>query len=131
MADSRLDALVDAARAARTRAYAPYSGFAVGAAALAVDRIFTGGNLENASYPVSVCAERNAVAAMLDGGASRLDAIAIVTDAASPTPPCGACRQVLWEFGPSALVVAETLDGERLVWALDDLLPAPFERGPH
>ena len=131
MADSRLDALVDAARAARTRAYAPYSGFAVGAAALAVDRIFTGGNLENASYPVSVCAERNAVAAMLDGGASRLDAIAIVTDATSPTPPCGACRQVLWEFGPSALVVSETLDGERLVWALDDLVPAPFERGPH
>ena len=131
MADSRLDALVDAARAARTRAYAPYSGFAVGAAALAVDRIFTGGNLENASYPVSVCAERNAVAAMLDGGASRLDAIAIVTDATSPTPPCGACRQVLWEFGPSAIVVSETLDGERLVWALDDLVPAPFERGPH
>ena len=131
MADSRLDALVDAARAARTRAYAPYSGFAVGAAALAVDRIFTGGNLENASYPVSVCAERNAVAAMLDGGASRLDAIAIVTDATSPTPPCGACRQVLWEFGPSAIIVSETLDGERLVWALDDLVPAPFERGPH
>ena len=131
MADSRLDALVDAARAARTRAYAPYSGFAVGAAALAVDRIFTGGNLENASYPVSVCAERNAVAAMLDGGASRLDAIAIVTDATSPTPPCGACRQVLWEFGPSAIVVSETLDGERLVWALDDLMPAPFERRPH
>ena len=131
MADSRLDALVDAARAARTRAYAPYSGFAVGAAALAVDRIFTGGNLENASYPVSVCAERNAVAAMLDGGASRLDAIAIVTNATSPTPPCGACRQVLWEFGPSAIIVSETLDGERLVWALDDLVPAPFERGPH
>ena len=131
MADSRLDALVDAARAARTRAYAPYSGFAVGAAALAVDRIFTGGNLENASYPVSVCAERNAVAAMLDGGASRLDAIAIVTDATAPMPPCGACRQVLWEFGPSAIIVSETLDGERLVWALDDLVPAPFERGPH
>ena len=131
MADSRLDALVDAARAARTRAYAPYSGFAVGAAALAVDRIFTGGNLENASYPVSVCAERNAIAAMIDGGASRLDAIAIVTDASSPAPPCGACRQVLWEFGPSAIVVSETLNGERLVWALDDLMPAPFERRPH
>ena len=131
MADSRLDALVDAARAARTRAYAPYSGFAVGAAALAVDRIFTGGHLENASYPVSVCAERNAIAAMIDGGASRLDAIAIVTDASSPTPPCGACRQVLWEFGPSAIVVSETLNGERLVWALDDLMPAPFERRPH
>jgi len=53
-----------------------------------------------------------------------------VTDAAAPAPPCGACRQVLWEFGPSALVVSETLAGERLVWALEDLLPAPFERGP-
>ena len=130
MADARLDALVEAARAARTRAYAPYSGFAVGAAALGGDRIFTGGNVENASFPVSVCAERNAVAAMLDGGQQRLDAVAIVTDAAAPAPPCGACRQVLWEFGPSALVVSETLAGERLVWPLGDLLPAPFERGP-
>ena len=130
MADARLDALVEAARAARERAYAPYSGFAVGAAALARDRVFTGGNVENASYPVSVCAERHAVAAMIDGGERRLDAIAIVTDAGAPTPPCGACRQVLWEFGPSALVVSETLDGARLVWALDDLVPAPFERGP-
>lgn len=130
MADARLDALVEAARAARGRAYAPYSGFAVGAAALGGDRIFTGGNVENASFPVSVCAERNAVAAMLDGGEQRLDAVAIVTDAAAPAPPCGACRQVLWEFGRSALVVSETLAGERLVWALEDLLPAPFERGP-
>jgi cytidine deaminase len=130
MADARLDALVEAARAARTRAYAPYSEFAVGAAALGGDRIFTGGNVENASFPVSVCAERNAVAAMLDGGQQRLDAVAIVTDAAAPAPPCGACRQVLWEFGPNALVVSETLGGERLVWALEDLFPAPFERGP-
>jgi cytidine deaminase len=130
MADARLDALVEAARAARTRAYAPYSGFAVGAAALGGDRIFTGGNVENASFPVSVCAERNAVAAMLDGGQHRLDAVAIVTDAAAPAPPCGACRQVLWEFGPNALVVSETLGGERLVWALEDLNPAPFEQGP-
>jgi cytidine deaminase len=128
MAEDRLDALIEAARAARERAYTPYSGFAVGAAALAGDRIFTGGNVENASSPVSVCAERNAVAAMIDGGQRHLDAIAVVTDAASPTPPCGACRQVLWEFGPSALVVSETLGGDRLVWALEDLLPAPFER---
>ena len=103
MADARLDGLVEAARSARTRAYAPYSEFAVGAAALGGARIFTGGNVENASFPVSVCAERNAVAAMLDGGQQRLDAIAIVTDAAAPAPPCGACRQVLWEFGPSAM----------------------------
>jgi len=130
MADERLDALVEAARAARERAYAPYSGFAVGAAALAGDRIFTGGNVENASYPVAVCAERNAVAAMIDGGQQQLDAIAIVTDAGAATPPCGACRQVLWEFGPSALEVSETLGGDRLVWALKDLVPAPFERGP-
>ena len=129
MAEARLDALVEAARAARTRAYAPYSGFAVGAAALAGDRIFTGANVENASYPVSVCAERHAVAAMIDGGERRLDAIAIVTDAGAPTPPCGACRQVLWEFGPSALVVSDTLGGDRLVWALQELVPAPFERG--
>ena len=130
MDDARLDALVEAARAARTRAYAPYSDFAVGAAALGGDRIFTGGNVENASFPVSVCAERNAVAAMLDGGQQRLDAVAIVTDAVAPAPPCGACRQVLWEFGPNALVVSEALAGERLVWALEDLLPAPVERGP-
>ena len=129
MADARLDELVGAARAARERAYAPYSGFAVGAAALAGDRTFTGSNVENASYPVSGCAERHAVAAMIDGGERRLDAIAIVTDAAAPTPPCGACRQVLWEFGPSSLVVSETLAGDRLVWALEDLVPAPFERG--
>jgi len=130
MDDARLDALVEAARAARERAYAPYSGFAVGAAALGGRQIFTGGNVENASYPVSVCAERNAVAAMIDGGERRLDAIAVVTDAASPTPPCGACRQVLWEFGPSSVVVSETLAGDRLVWALEDLVPAPFEREP-
>ena len=130
MDDPRIDALVAAATSARERAYARYSGFAVGAAALAGDRIFTGGNVENASSPVSVCAERNAIASMIDGGQQQLDAIAIVTDALLPTPPCGACRQVLWEFGPSALVVSATLGGARLTWALEDLLPAPFEREP-
>jgi cytidine deaminase len=75
-----------------------------------------------------VCAERNAVAAMVAAGERGLDAIAIVTGAETPTPPCGGCRQVLWEFGPSALVVAATLDGQRAAWALEDLLPAPFER---
>jgi len=129
MADARLDALVAAARDARPRAHAPYSGFAVGAAALSADRIFVGVNVENASSPMSMCAERNAVAAMVATGERALDAIAIVTDAEEPTPPCGACRQVLWEFGPSSLVVSETLRGIRIIWALEDLLPAPFERG--
>ena len=126
MAEARLDALVAAARDARARAYAPYSGLGVGAAILVGDRIFTGTNVENVSLPLSVCAERNAIGAMIDAGERALDAVAIVTGAASPTPPCGGCRQVLWEFGPSALVVAETLGGKRLVWTLADLLPAPF-----
>ena len=126
MDETRLDALVAAARSAHVRAYAPYSGFAVGAAVLVGDLIFTGTNVENISLPLSVCAERNAVAAMVDAGERVLDAVAIATAAASPTPPCGGCRQVLWEFGPSALVIAETLAGDRFVWPLADLLPAPF-----
>ncbi len=108
------------------RAYAPYSGFAVGAAVIANGQIFTGQNIENASYPVSVCAERNAVGRMIDAGERRIDAVAVVTAAESPTPPCGACRQVLWEFGPEALVVAETTGGERVAWGLEDLLPSAF-----
>jgi cytidine deaminase len=121
-----IDDLVAAARDAMTRAYAPYSGFQVGAAVLAGDRIFTGQNVENASYPVSVCAERNAVAHMIDSGEREVQAVAVVTAASKPTPPCGACRQVLWEFGPGATVIAETTSGERLMWALEDLLPDAF-----
>jgi cytidine deaminase len=124
-----IDEAVREARAAMDRAYAPYSGFAVGAAVIANGQIFTGQNIENASYPVSVCAERNAVGRMIDAGERRIDAVAVVTAAESPTPPCGACRQVLWELGPEALVVAETTGGERLVWALEDLLPSAF--GPN
>jgi cytidine deaminase len=123
---AQIDALVAAAHHARERAYAPYSGFHVGAAVLAGDRIFTGQNIENASYPVSVCAERNAVAHMIDSGERALQAVAVVTGADRPTPPCGACRQVLWEFGPSATVIAETTGGTRVLWALEDLLPAAF-----
>jgi cytidine deaminase len=125
-ADAVLEEAVTQARAAMDRAYAPYSRFHVGAAVIAGGAIFTGVNIENASYPVSVCAERNAVAKMIDAGERRLDAVAVVTEAVAPTPPCGACRQVLWEFGPHALVVSETASGNRLVWALEDLLPSAF-----
>ena len=128
MDDPRIAALIEAARGIREHAHAPYSGFRVGAAVLAGDRTFTGVNVEIGSFPLSVCAERNAVAAMVAAGERALDAIAIVTGAKTPTPPCGGCRQVLWELGPSALVVAATLDGQRAAWALEDLLPAPFER---
>jgi cytidine deaminase len=127
MAESAsLEEAIHLARAARERAYAPYSGFHVGAAVVAGGRVFTGENVENASYPVSVCAERNAVAHMIDAGERRIDLVAVVTAAETPTPPCGACRQVLWEFGREALVVAETTSGERKTWALEDLLPDAF-----
>jgi len=124
--EGALEGLVEAARAVREQAYAPYSGFAVGAALLAGGRVFTGVNVENASYPISVCAERNAVAAMVAAGGRRVDAVAVVTDAATPTPPCGGCRQCLWEFGPEAVVIAHTLKGDRARWALADLLPHAF-----
>ena len=124
--EAALEGLVEAARAVREQAYAPYSGFAVGAALLAEGRVFTGVNVENASYPISVCAERNAVAAMMAAGGRRVDAVAVVTDGATPTPPCGGCRQCLWEFGPGAVVLAVTLKGERARWPLAELLPHAF-----
>jgi cytidine deaminase len=121
-----IDEAVRQARDAMTRAYAPYSGFRVGAAIVADGRVFSGQNIENASHPVAVCAERNAVAHMVNAGVLKIDAVAVATEAEKPTPPCGACRQVLWEFGPESIVVAETPAGERVVWALEDLLPDAF-----
>ncbi len=126
MPDEQIDELVAAAAEVRANAYAPYSEFHVGAAVLAGGRIFTGVNVENASYPVSVCAERNAVAAAVAAGERKIDCVAVVTDAARPTPPCGGCRQVLWEFGPEALVVSASTGGPRATWALEDLIPDAF-----
>src|SRR5207253_1388235 len=90
-------ALVEAARDARMRAYAPYSRFTVGAAVLTDAGVFTGVNVENASYPLTVCAERNAIATAIGAGAKKLLEIAVVADTAMPTPPCGGCRQVIRE----------------------------------
>src|SRR5512146_103145 len=109
-----------------TRAYAPYSGFPVGAAILAGGRIFTGQNVENASHPLAVCAERNAIGRLVDAGLGSFEVVAVVTAADRPTPPCGGCRQVLWEFGPGATVVAQTTGGERRRWTLAELLPDAF-----
>jgi cytidine deaminase len=126
--DSKLDEMLGAARAMMPRAYVPYSGFRVGAAILNEDGMIRGGvNIENASYPLSVCAERNAVASMVISGYGKIRAVAVATDAARPTPPCGGCRQVLWEFGGADTpVVAAGANGVRARWRLGELLPHAF-----
>jgi len=124
--------LEERARDARTHAYAPYSKFRVGAAVLVDGRVFTGVNVENASYPVSVCAERNAIAAAVAAGARSLEAVAVCTDASPPSSPCGACRQVLAEFATQleqVAVVAINPAGERRSWTLAELLPDAFRAG--
>lgn len=119
--------LVASARDAMARAYAPYSGFRVGAALAADDgRVFVGCNVENAAYPAGMCAERGAVAAAVAQGARRFSAIVIATEAEQPTPPCGVCRQVLVEFGPALEVVSVASGGATARWDLRALLPAPF-----
>ena len=125
--EARIEELVEEARSVRERAYAPYSRFLVGAAVLAGDQVFAAPNIENASYPLSVCAERNAVAAAVSAGHRQIEAVAVVGSGDGPTPPCGGCRQVLFEFGgPGMTVIAVSPGGERLMWALEDLLPAAF-----
>ena len=127
--DERLDALIAAAREVREHFHAPYSGFAVGAAILAGGRTFTGANVENASYPLSVCAERNAVGAMVSAGERHIDAVAVVAGGnAGPVPPCGGCRQVLAEFAADDVpVVSEHADDRaRAVWTVGELLPNAF-----
>ena len=119
--------LRERAFAAMERAYAPYSNFRVGAALLSSDgSVAEGCNVENASFPAGMCAERSAVSAAVARGNRSFQAIAIATEAEEPTPPCGMCRQVLEEFSPSLVVMSFTRDGREARWTLDELLPRAF-----
>ena len=114
---------------AQRRSYAPYSKFRVGAALRMSGEVFEGANVENASYGLSVCAERIAVFAAVNAGAHQLEVIAVCTEASPPSSPCGACRQVMHEFAadPAAVtVIAINPRGERRQWTLAELLPDGF-----
>jgi cytidine deaminase len=125
--DRVMTTMRERALGAMARAYAPYSGFHVGAALLATDGSITEGcNVENASFPAGICAERGAVAAAVARGNRDFDSIMIATEAEEPTPPCGVCRQVLVEFSPHLLVVSVTSAGREARWTLDELLPRAF-----
>jgi cytidine deaminase len=121
-------ALIDTARKVRLNAHANFSHFLVGAALEAKDgRIFTGCNVENATYGLTVCAERVAVFKAISEGCRSFVRIAVVADTEEPTPPCGACRQILWEFGGDLEVILANLKSEKARHSLATLLPHPFD----
>lgn len=119
--------LRERALAAMDRAYAPYSGFRVGAALLGTDGSVTEGcNVENASYPAGMCAERTAMAGAVARGLRSFRAIAIATEADEPTPPCGVCRQFMVEFAPELEIISVTRSGAEARWSLGELLIHAF-----
>jgi cytidine deaminase len=123
------DALVAAARAARQHAQAAYSGFRVGAALECADgTIVSGCNIENATYGLTVCAERVALWKALSEGRTAFVRLAVVADTDRPTPPCGACRQLLWEYCGDVEILLANLHHETGRVRLADLLPMPFDR---
>jgi cytidine deaminase len=119
------NSLIDAARSAFDKAYAPYSHFCVGAAVRTPAGIFVGCNVENVSLGLTICAERAAVAAAVAAGERTLLEIAVVSDSAEPPTPCGACRQVLAEFNPALRIMSSTLAGRQQEFDLGVLLPTP------
>ena len=122
-------ALLAFAREAQEKAYAPYSGFRVGAAVYANGEIFQGVNIENAAYGATICAEQAALSAAVSAGCTDLTGLAVVGGSQSPTTPCGTCRQALAEFNPELRIIMGGVTDEVLVMTLDELLPEAFVRG--
>ncbi len=121
--------LIKEAEKARKGAYTPYSKFNVGAAILSSDgKIFTGCNIENASFGLTVCAERVAILKAISEGSSKFEAIAIVGDTNRPCSPCGACRQVISEFGKDIKIIMSNLKGDIKIKKIDELLPEAFNK---
>lgn len=122
--------LIAAATKAREMAYVPYSNYKVGAALLGKSgRIYTGCNVENASYGASICAERTALVKAISEGEREFSMIAVVTDSPKPSSPCGICRQVLYEFGPEIRLILANLQGDSFETSIAEYLPDGF--GPH
>jgi cytidine deaminase len=125
---SEIDALISVAKAARENAHARFSNFKVGAALRTTSgKVFGGCNVENATYGLTVCAERVAIFKAISEGERKFDAIAVVTDTETLTPPCGACRQLIWEFCGDVPVFMSNLQGKVEVLRMTQLFPKPFD----
>jgi cytidine deaminase len=123
-----LQKLIDKAKEAREKAFAPFSNFKVGAALLSKDgEVFTGCNIENASYGLTICAERVAIFKAISEGTKDFVQLAVVGDTEDLTPPCGACRQIIWEFCGDIPIVLSNLPGKTEIVRMKELLPRAFD----
>ena len=128
MSEESLQELIETAKAARLRSVAPFSSFLVGAALRTEDgKVFTGCNVESASYGLTVCAERVAIWKAVSEGERHFSELAIVADTETLTPPCGTCRQIIWEFAKNATIMLGNLSGETQIVSIKELLPRAFD----
>ena len=128
MKRERTEDLIEIAKQARENASAPFSNFRVGAALESVDgEIFTGSNIENASYGLTMCAERVAIFKAISEGKKEFSNLAVVADTENLTPPCGACRQIIWEFCGDIPITLSNLQGETEILQMSELLPRAFD----